>query len=203
MLLEPTDDVRTDAFADAFSSSQENPVQISTSRALALHDLATALERVDQAWCVEVLTDDDTVKELRNHFFTAMAFSEFTRDGTLEIRSQSTPLPTLLLSDATATALTGFPRVRQMALDTANEAFVEKTRQAFAEWFDKATEVDLRTPPYSDLFGELETRFDAEVRADFEAPLHAARDSNRPSLSLIRRVSASWWEHCMNWSITS
>lgn len=182
MLLEPIDESRTDAFVQVLSNG--SIVQISTSDALALNDLAVALERVDEFDSVEVLTDDDTISELRDHFLSGTKLREYTQNETLEIRSQDTSLPTLLITDTAVKAVTGFPEAGLIVLDTTVEADVDETKQVFTKKFDAASTVTLRTPAYSELMGELEEWFDADVRADFEAALQAVRDSNLPSLSL-------------------
>lgn len=182
MLLEPIDESRTDAFVEALSDG--TPVQISTSDALAFNDLALALERVDDAETVEVLTDDDTVTEFRDHFLSGTTLREFTQNGTLEIRSQPTPLSTFVISATTVTAVTGFPDAGLISLETADDSAVDDTNRVFTTRFEEASAVTLRKPPYSVLLSELVEWFDADVRADFETALQVARDSNRPSLSL-------------------
>lgn len=164
--------------------SSGTPVQISTSNAVAFNDLAIALERVDDFGHVEVLTDDDTVAELRDHFLSGATLREYTQSDTLEIRSQATPLPPLLLSETTVMAVTGFPDAGLIPLETTDDKYVDETKRAFTTRFEAASSVSLRTPSYSVLMSELEEWFDADVRADFEAALQAVRDSNRPSLSL-------------------
>lgn len=182
MLLESIDDARTDAFTQALSDVSS--VKVSIGRVEGFNDLAVALDNVDTIDRVEVLTDDDTATELRDHFLIGTILREYTRDETMEIRTESTPLPTLILSGSAVAAVTGFPDFRQIVLETANKDSIEENTEAFSQLFEGASTVELRQPPYTELVNELEERFDGAVRADFEEGLQAASDSDLPSLSL-------------------
>lgn len=182
MLLESIDESRTHAFVQALS--KETVVRISTSDALAFNDLAVALNQAVEPGSVKVLTDDDTVTELRNHFLSGTTLREYTQNETLELRSQATSLPALVISETAVTAVTGFPDAGMIPLETTDDSEVDETKRVFTDRFGDASTITLRTPAYSLLMNELEEWFDAAVRADFEAALQAARESNRPSLSL-------------------
>lgn len=182
MLLESIDDSRTDAFTESLSS--ESLIRISTSRAFAFNDLAVALEQAEDPPDVEVLTDDETVTELRDHFLSGTKLREHIENEILALKTQSLHLPTLILADTDATAITGLPETDQISVAATEAAFVEESTSAFDSWFDEAEPVSLRKPSYSQLLSELEEQFDESVRADFVAALQEAKVADRPSLSL-------------------
>lgn len=182
MLLEPRDDARVEAFTEAFTSGK--PIRVSTSRPMAFTDLVVAMEQGDDYGRVELLTDDATVSELRDDFLSGIHLAEAVDEDVLEVRSQTTPVPTLLVAEDTVTAITGFPGTIQTALESPDETFLSESLDSFRTWFEDASPVHLRKPQYSVLFEELESRFDEDVLADFKTGLQIAQNETNPRLTV-------------------
>lgn len=182
MLLEPRDDSRLKAITETLGAN--DVIQISTSRSKAVTDLVVAMEQGNDLGNVELLTDGATVSNLRDDFLTSTKVAEFVSEDVLEVRSQDTTVPTLLITEDTVTAITGFPEATQTVLRTTDESFLGDASDSFTTWFENASPVRLRKPQYSTLFEELESRFDEDVLTDFKTGLHTAQDEASPQLRI-------------------
>lgn len=172
MLLEPVDDARVKAFVDAFCDSANT--KVATSRPQAFTDLVVAMERAERPDSLEVLTDEETVSDLREYFLTGAHLADAVAEEDLELRAQPTTVPTMLITAESVTAVTGFSNATQFAFETADGDFQAESAETFSTLFADASTVTLRKPPYSDLLAELDSQFDDEISEDFSTALQIA-----------------------------
>lgn len=171
---------------DAFTEdvSTQTPVRITTSYRSEFTGLVVALEQADEVNEIEILTDSDTITELRNLFFTTTRLVDYIQEGNIKIRAQDSHLPSLIITEDSIEATTGFPDADPTVVETTEESFVEDTIETFDERFEEADEVMFRKPAYFSLLDTLQEGFDEPLGEDFEAALREAKEPDRPSLEI-------------------
>lgn len=180
--ISPTNDAIESEISELFK--RESELAITASNASVFHDILVGLDNIDSGVDVQILTDADTITELRSQFLTTTYLVEHIEEGTIELRGQTFSLPTFVISTDSIVTITGFPHAQQTTLRTSEQPFLDKTSQAFDANFEDATLVAFRKPGYSLMMATLEERFDGDIRSDFETALHVATDSDQQKLSL-------------------
>lgn len=182
-------------------------VRITTSYHSEFADLVTALEQVDEVDEIAILTDSETVTELRKLFFTTTRLVDHMQADKVEIRTQESHLPSLTITEDSIQTTTGFPDADPSVVETTEESCIEDTIETFDERFEEAEEVTFRQPGYFAMLDTLEQKFDASLVEDFEKALREAKESERPSLEIdpvfvtvlvgayneISFYQLSWW----------
>lgn len=159
-------------------------VRITTSYHSEFTDLVVALEEADGVDEIAILTDSDTITELRELFFTTTRLVDYIQEGKIEIRAQPTHLQSLIITEDSVEATTGFPDADPTVVETTEESIVEDTIKTFDERFEEAEEVTFRKPGYSSLLDSLRQQFDDSLVEDFEEALRKAKEPERPSLEI-------------------
>ena len=182
MMISPDSGDRVKAFSEAVST--QSCVGITTSYPSEVTDLVIALERTDDVNEVELLTDRATVTELRGLFFTTTRLVDHIQDEKIEIRAHDSHLSSLIITEGSIKAITGFPDADPTVIETTEESFIEETIETFDDRFEAATEARFRKPGYTALLDTLQERFDESVVEDFRAALGEAKQPDRPSLEI-------------------
>lgn len=150
-------------------------------------DLAALVEAVD-GWSadgsVRVLTDDDTVRELRRTFLLSSQVADLTESGVVEARAESTddPLSSLVVTDDRVSTLVGVSTDVVAAMNTEATPFVDEVRQELQRRWERAESLSLRAPPYSRMLETLEDELGAAVRTDVERLLETTSASQRTEM---------------------
>lgn len=182
MIISQASEDRVEAFSKAVST--QSNVGIITSHPSEVTDLVIALEQAKEIGEVEILTDSDTITELRDLFITTTHLVDYIEDGKIEIRVEDSPLPSHIITEDSVEAIAGFPGVNRTVVETTEESFVEDTAETFEERFEAADEVRFRKPGYSYLLKSLQEKFGETLVEDFEAALREAKQPERPSLEI-------------------
>lgn len=182
MIISQTSGDRVDAFSEAVST--QTSVRITTSYNSEFTDLVIALEQADEVDEIEILTDSETIIELRDLFFTTTRLVDYIQEGKIEIRAQDSHLPSLIITEDSIEATIGFPDANPTVVETTEESFVEDTLETFDERFEEAGEVTFRKPGYSSLLESTQEKFGNSLVEDCEEALSEAKHPKRPSLEL-------------------
>lgn len=173
---------RVDAFTEDVGT--QTRVRITTSYHSEFADLIVALEQVDEVDEISILTDSDTATELHELFFTTTRLVDHMEAGKLEIRTQETHLPSLIITEESIQTTTGFPDADPSVVETTEESCIEETIETFDDRFEEAEEVTFQKPGYFAMRDTLEQKFDASLVEDFEKALREAKEPERPSLEI-------------------
>lgn len=123
---------------------------------------------------MSVLTDGDTISEVRRRFLTASHLADFVKEDTVCIRREDQHLPTFLVSATDLTAITGIDDSLLETFTRSNSAFVERTHQELERRFEAAREVALRAPAYSKMLEELGAELGDPMKTDVTSMLDQA-----------------------------
>lgn len=182
MIITQASGARVDAFAEAVSS--QTTVRIATTHASTFRDLVIALEQATEATDIAILTDTDTIRDLRDSFLTTSRLVDYIQEGKIDIRTVDSSLSSLVITEDTVKTTIGFPDAKQSVVETTEESFVGESSLTFDERFSDAKEVTFRKPGYSVLFETLKDQFDESLADDFTAALEAAKASESPTLEI-------------------
>lgn len=172
MPLESINEDRMDVFSEFLDTDRS--CCFTTSRTSDFTDLAVAIRDVEPANRLRVLTDDETVNELRRQFLTASYIVDAVDEGSLEIRTQDSHLPSFLLTGTELTAITGIDDSLLAVFRSSETPFVEETYEEVERRFDAGSPVQLRAPAYSRMLEELGESLGESVQADVESMLEYA-----------------------------
>lgn len=108
---------------DAFTEdvATQTRVRITTSYGSEFTDLVVALEQADEVDEIAILTDSDTITELRDLFFTTTRLVDYIQEGKIEIRIQDSHLPSLSITEDSIEATTGSPDADPTIVETTEE----------------------------------------------------------------------------------
>lgn len=182
MLVSPVSTERMAAFRDCLDDT--SAVKLTISHGQAFTDLVVALEEADDVERLDVMTDEDTITDLRNQFLTGAHLEEYIQNDVLRLRSQPSPLPTLLCTATDVLAIAGLPDGPQWVFETSDDEYLEATRQRFADEFQAASTPRLRHPNWSALCAAFEETFGADVLGNFKAGLRAALADDGRTLTI-------------------
>ena len=164
--------------------SQHSTISVTVFDTSFFTDLVGVLEQANGECDVRILTDSNTIGELRKQFFTTAHLEDHIEAGVVEIREQEATLPPLIITDDAVKTITGFPDGSKAMMETSEQSFHEATTEDFADSFETASEVSLRLPGFSTMMSTLEKSFNDAVVEDFETPLSEAKDPQSPSISI-------------------
>ena len=182
MSISHTSEDRVEAFTEEVSTQMR--VRITTSYCSEVTDLVVALEQADVVDEIAILTDSDTIIELRELFFTTTCLVDYIQEDKVEIRAQDTHLPSLIITEDSIEATTGFPDADPTVVETTEESLVEETTKTFDERFEEADGVTFQKPGYSSLLDTLQQEFDGSLVEDFEEALMEAKEPEQPALEI-------------------
>lgn len=182
MRISQLSEERVAAFSQALSGASK--VAVATSSVADITDLVVALEDADEETDVEILTDSDTVVELRELFFTTSRLVDYVLADTLTIRARESPLQSLIITEDAVGAVAGFREGNPAVVETTDTSVVAGTLKAFEERFERAETVTFWKPGYATMLEELEARFDESLVADVTDGLDAARDGEEPAVEI-------------------
>lgn len=120
---------------------------------------------------VDVLTDGETAKQVRNTFILASRVVDRVAAGDLDVRvvDPRSPFSTLVIGPESVHGVASISDAVVTTLDAdADASFVETAREAFEERWADADELSARTPAYSQMLETLGEELGEEVRADVE-----------------------------------
>lgn len=172
MVLESINETRLEAFTHFLDS--EASVFVTTSNASDFTDLAAALNDSDFLGSVNVLTDEDTIKEVRRRFLTASHLVDCIEDDLLQIRSQNQQFPTFLLTETDLLTVTGIDDSIVEPFTRTDSEFVERTYEEVTQRFGSGRPVDWRTPAYSHMLKELGEELGETMQTDVTSMLDQA-----------------------------
>lgn len=172
MVMEGRNQTRVDAFTEVLGSHPR--VLVTTSKVADLGDLAFAMREGDPAEEVCVLTDEETVSELRRRFLTAAHVADFVERDRFRIRTVDDRLPTFLLTESELTTVTGIDESLLATFSRSDSDFVDETYAAVEARFEDGEAVSLRVPGFSQMIADLDEELGESMRADLSSMLEVA-----------------------------
>jgi hypothetical protein len=170
------------AFRERLDDTSMGKLTISGGEAFT--DLVVALAETADIERLDVMTDEDTITALRHQFLTGAHLEEYIQGDVVNLRSQRSPLPTLLCTESNVTAIAGLPDGPQWAFETSDEEYVTATQQRFADEFQAASTPRLRHPNWSAMCAAFEETFNVDVFADFKSGIQAALADDGRTLAI-------------------
>lgn len=179
MVVGSINEARVELFEEVLASDET--YFLTSTRVTDFTDLAVAVDRTEPTAHLNVLTDDDTVTELRRRFLTASHLTDFIESGQFEFRSQGDggTLPSYVLTETELHAITGIDDDIIDIFSRSDTAFVADTYAEVEDRFEAGERVTLRAPAYSQMLTELGAEFDDTVETDVRTMLdeaYATRD---------------------------
>lgn len=172
MVLESINETRVDAFSEVLASDRS--VFVTTSKVTDFTDLAIAMLESDPSARLKVLTDRQTITEVRRRFLTASHIADFVEAGSMQIRSEDRHLPSFLVTETDLTIVTGLDDSLLETFTGAESEFVDSTYEEIERRFDAAREVSLRAPAYSAMLEEIGEDLGEPMQTDVESMLDRA-----------------------------
>lgn len=172
MTLESINEIRVNAFSELFQS--DSPSYVTTSKVDDVTDLAVALEQTTKSNPVKVLTNRETMKEVRRRFLSAAFIADFINEGSLEVRTEDDDVPSLLVREDELVVVTGINNSLLETFSRTESPFVEDTYHEVKRRFDAGSPASFRTPAYSVMLEELGKELGDTMESDVESMLNQA-----------------------------
>lgn len=182
MFIQPRQKERVETYTDIFSSAGDISVA-APSRAI-LTDIIVSLQPLESPPTLRILTEEGTTASLKGNFLITTHLMDYIDAGIIELRYQSSRVPSFVISGTEVIAEVGFPQIEISYVESTERVVRRTTLEAFEKRFAEGVPVTFRTPGLSDVLSSLEEEFGNDLRDDVETGLIEASNSKTSTLTL-------------------